>query len=187
MAPIRFAVALLNLSLFLSIAHCHDVHELIRVKWEDLGGASSPLGDATSDELPIEGGRYNRFQHGFIIWKSGTPEAYAVYGSIADKYYQLGTIAMGYPVSDELPGPNGGRYNVFEGGKYIYWKSDTGAHIVYGDIEQEYLRMGGPTSFLGYPISDEEPAGLAGCRVSHFEHGDIYWTQAHGAGLTCQG
>lgn len=58
----------------------------------------------------------------------------------------------------------------------LFWSAETGAHLVTGDIREEYLRRGGPTGELGYPIEDEcdlyEPMG----RISRFEKGDIVWT-----------
>jgi uncharacterized protein with LGFP repeats len=84
------------------------------------------------------------------------------------------------PTSDEVnvPGVPGARMNTFQGG-VIYWSAATGAHVVYGDIGRRYNSMGGPTSNLGLPTSDEE--GIPGGRVSYFQHGKIVWTPNGGA------
>lgn len=91
----------------------------------------------------------------------------------------------------------------------IFYSSDTNAHIIMrGPILDKYLRMGGPESFLGFPVKDQTSAyqsrydsgfrrKLAGRRFYsghndskyvrkgqyvNFESGSIYWqpdTKAH--------
>jgi uncharacterized protein with LGFP repeats len=68
--------------------------------------------------------------------------------------------------------------NTFQGGA-IYWSPWTDAHVVYGVIGGLYNSMGGPRSFLGLPISDEE--GIPNGRVSYFQNGEIFWTPSGGA------
>jgi uncharacterized protein with LGFP repeats len=60
-------------------------------------------------------------------------------------------------------------------------ESSAGAHEVHGAIRAKYLALGGETSILGYPTSDEQPTPGGTGRVSHFESGDIDWTTATGA------
>jgi hypothetical protein len=61
------------------------------------------------------------------------------------------------------------------GGVTIYWSDDTDVHSVQGLILLKYKALGGP-AFLGYPTSDEIPAGNDGTgRVSNFQNGSIYW------------
>lgn len=147
-------------------------------KWSSMGGSSSPLGNCTSDEKPAaRGGRYNEFQYGFIYWHPDTKiDVHAVYGEIGKKWNQLGREnGFGYPITDELLAANGGRYNDFENNGSIYWHPDIGAHAVYGDIRTEWVKMGREKSRLGYPISDEQPVGSAGQRVTYFQGGAIYW------------
>ena len=58
----------------------------------------------------------------------------------------------------------------------IYTKRPGGpAFWVYGAIGQKYDELGGVGSWLGFPISDEEPLDEQGGRVSRFEKGEIYW------------
>jgi hypothetical protein len=74
--------------------------------------------------------------------------------------------------------------NTFQGGA-IYWSPSTGAHVVYGGIGAKYNSMGGPTSWLGLPTSDEQslPDGqlIPNIRVSYFANGKIVWTADGGA------
>jgi len=56
-------------------------------------------------------------------------------------------------------------------------------------IDQRYEELGGPTGFLGAPISVEQPAARAPGRVRIYEHGAIYHTVADlkaGFGLSTQ-
>jgi uncharacterized protein with LGFP repeats len=158
----------------------------IRTKWNDLGHVEF-LGYPITDELiaPDGRGRYNDFQNGSIYW---TPEtgANAIYGFIYTKWRELGGEAgfLGYPISDEEDNSNGhGRHNEFEGGA-IYWTSELGAFEVHGLIYDKWLEMGLEDSYLGLPISDEEPSSDPEYeRQSRFEHGVIRWHPNSGAVL----
>ena len=151
------------------------------------------LGLPTSDEMNVpgvSGARMNTFQDGAIYWSPSTG-AHVVYGAIGAEYAALAhetdaygrdaQLVVGLPTSDEMnvPGVSGARMNTFQYG-VIYWSPSTGAHVVYGAIGGLYYNsLGGPTSFLGLPISDE--LGIPGGRVSYFQHGEILWTPQGGA------
>ena len=53
----------------------------------------------------------------------------------------------------------------------IYWSSETGAHIVRGQILDAYLEHGGPTGKLGWPGGDETTDGEL--TYSEFQNGQI--------------
>jgi uncharacterized protein with LGFP repeats len=113
----------------------HEVHGEIRNKWMELGWERSFLGYPLTDETttPDGIGRYNHFQGGSIYW---TPEtgAHEIHGEIRNKWAELGweRSALGYPLTDETPTPDGvGRLNDFQRGS-IRWHPDTGAQEVYG-------------------------------------------------------
>jgi uncharacterized protein with LGFP repeats len=164
------------------------------------------LGLPTSDEvdaLDSAGrwlGRVSHFAGGDIYWSAATG-AHVVYGGIRDKYNQsffLRDVAgrvvkdlLGLPTSDELnlPGVAGARVNYFQGGDVV-WSAAQGAHVIYGLIGVKYADTANQTdaygtrvqALLGVATSDEvDVAGVPGARVSHFEHGDIYWSPASGA------
>jgi hypothetical protein len=63
----------------------------------------------------------------------------------------------------------------------VLWSPETGAHVVMGDIREAYLRYGGPTGQLGYPIANESDTTDCRGRVSRFEHGAIVWQATTGA------
>lgn len=107
----------------------------------------------------------------------------SVGGAIGERWVSLGAEKgfLGWPVTGELTCPDGkGKYVEFEGGS-ICWTSWTGAWSIRGAIRDAWLRLGGPTRPLGYPVTDElqTPDGVGRC--NHFEFGSIYWTPATGA------
>ena len=53
----------------------------------------------------------------------------------------------------------------------IYWSTETGAHIVRGQILKTYLDNGGPEGKLGYPTGDETTEGDT--VYSDFQNGRI--------------
>jgi uncharacterized protein with LGFP repeats len=155
--------------------------------YQKLGGANSFLGKPVGNEYaPTPGGKAQNYQNGAIYWTSRTG-AHVVHGAFLAKYRQLGGPAglLGYPIMDEAAVSDRiGQYIRFSrsGGAYLYWTPRTGAHAVYGAILAEYLRLHGPTSTLGYPITDENPA--AGGRYNHFSRpggASIYWSPGSGA------
>jgi hypothetical protein len=62
----------------------------------------------------------------------------------------------------------------------IVERADGRTFVVYGQIYDYYLTLGGAGSSLGLPISDEEDAEYGG-RVARFQRGDIYWREDFGA------
>lgn len=55
-----------------------------------------------------------------------------------------------------------------------------GPRDVRGDIEAAWLRLGGPGSAVGRPVTDERPLRVGGA-FSEFERGSIYWSPRTGA------
>ena len=52
---------------------------------------------------------------------------------------------------------------------------------VIGDIRAKWLALGGATSFLGQPLTDETTTPDHVGRFNHFQGGSIYWTPKTGA------
>jgi hypothetical protein len=107
----------------------HEVHGEIRDKWGSMGWERSPFGYPLSDETPTPDGlgRFNHFQGGSIYWKPGIG-AHEVHGAIRDKWSSMGweRSFLGYPTSDEISAPGGGRVSNFEQGS-ISWTASGGA------------------------------------------------------------
>lgn len=153
-------------------------------KHNHLEGEAVFLGKETTDLTDCERGDgfYKHFAGGSIFWKTYTPRAFEVHGAIREKWKSMGweKSFLGFPITDELTTPDGqGRYNHFEGGS-IYWSPSTGAFEVHGAIRDKWASLGWESSFLGYPISDEESFDEGG-RISGFQHGAIYWWPDEGA------
>jgi M6 family metalloprotease-like protein len=158
----------------------------IKAKYAQMGGSTGVLGAAKSSiSRATDGAYYQHYQNGSIYWSQATG-VHETHGEIWKKYNGLGgPSSLGYPVTDELTGPNGGRYSSFKKGSVtgsIYCKSVVGAHLVSGAIRDKYLGLGGPAK-LGYPTTDEaSPAKDTAVRFNHFENGwSIYWKKSVGA------
>jgi LGFP repeat len=142
------------------------------------------FGQATTDEsaAPDGIGRYRHYQNGSLYWSPGRG-AHLVLGAIRQKWQETGwETGFGYPLTDELPTPDGiGRFNHFQGAS-IYCTRETGAHEVHGAIREKWASLGWERSYLGYPITDEVQVGdAADTRYSNFQGGSIRWTPRTGA------
>jgi uncharacterized protein with LGFP repeats len=79
-----------------------------------------------------------------------------------------------------LPGtPAAGAVQFFERGMIVA-RPDGRAFAVYGAIFDHYVAIGGISSAIGLPTSDEEEAPR-GARVGRFQAGDVYWRADAGA------
>jgi len=154
----------------------------IDAKYAALGGASGPLGPATSGlgTCPDGAGYFHHYRNGSIYWHP-TSGAHDVRGPVRDKWAALGweNSFLGFPTTDELVTPNGqGRFNAFQGGS-VYWSPTTGAHSIGGAIRDLWGRTGFENSPLGFPTTNEFP--IPGGRAQDFQYGSIRWTPATGA------
>jgi uncharacterized protein with LGFP repeats len=154
----------------------------VRGAWEATGGADGVMGfpvSAEHDTPGYAGGRQSRFQRGTAVW-SPRYGAHVVLGAVHGAWAAGGgTAGVGVPVSAEEAAGSGGRKQAFStAGGVIYWSSTTGAHRVLGAIRTRYDSLGGPTSRLGYPTTEEYP--VPGGRATRFEHGTLTWSSSTG-------
>jgi peptidoglycan/xylan/chitin deacetylase (PgdA/CDA1 family) len=152
----------------------------ILAKYVAFGTVTSALKFPVTDEMVgAGGGWYSRFQGGSIYWLAAAGGGHVVQGGIHTKYLALGAEAgfLKYPLSDEVK-LTGGYGSQFQGGN-IYWTSATGAHEVHGAILARYLSLGGMSSRLGAPTSDEHTVSVG--RSNTFVHGSITWNATTGA------
>jgi uncharacterized protein with LGFP repeats len=171
----------------------HVVYGAIGAKYIASGGPVA-CGLPVTDEANVSyvaGARVSFFTFNHAIYWSAATGAHLVYGAIGQEYLATANerggfgenvkSLLGAATSDEMdvPGVPGARMNTFQGG-VIYWSPATGAHVVYGAILSKYLSIGGPTSFLGLPITDEQ-GYLRNGRISRFQHGRIVWFPSSGA------
>ncbi len=167
----------------------HEVRGAIRHHWNVLGAQNGFLGFPVSGEVALRGGAVNRFEGGNTYWSAATG-AHEVHGLIRDAYERTGweNGPLGYPTTDELRTPNTfGASGHFTGGA-IYWSPGTGAHAVYGALRDAYARSGWENGCLGFPVAGETTtgSGTSVTRTSRFQRGEITWTAAGGARVTCR-
>ena len=154
----------------------HEVHGAILGSYLDAGGPGGWLGLPSSDERGPSW-RANDFVGGTLYWSAGTGVA-EVHGTILQHYRDLGEASsvLGPPVTGEYGVP-GGRASAFTSG-VLYWSPDTGAKEVHGALLDRYSALGGPTSWVGWPASDER--SVAGGRASSFQGATLYWSSTTG-------
>lgn len=154
------------------------VEGAILKRYLELRGPAGTLGLPLRDEQAVHNGRASYFSGGRVYW-SGSTGAHAVQGKILDKYLQVGgtSSVLGLPVRDEVA-VHGGRGSYFVGGR-VYHAAASGAHPVTGEILAKYLAIGGTSSVLGLPRTDE--VAVRGGRASYFVGGRLYHSAATGA------
>lgn len=136
------------------------------------------------------GGCYQNFQGGAILWSPTTGAQLSPKGAIRDVYQKNGfeSGVLGYPTGDPVCGiSSGGCYQNFQGGA-ILWSSITGAELSpNGPIREAYKAQDFEAGSLGYPTSGET-CGLRdrGC-YQNFQGGVILWSSATGAQLSLTG
>lgn len=144
--------------------------------WARHGWEQGFLGYPTTSDIAQGNGWYKQhFQGGYVYTHNALPPVQAsIQGAIYDKWQSLGAqnSSLGFPISDELPTPDGvGRYNFFEGGA-IYWTPQHGAYAVEGSILDQWADSGYETGRFGYPIGDATADGEWRVR-QNFEHGEL--------------
>ncbi|WP_432564965.1 excalibur calcium-binding domain-containing protein [Kineococcus sp. SYSU DK003] len=148
-------------------------------RYAQLGGAGGKLGAPTSCELPTSSGRFTTFEHGAVYW-SPASGAWDVSGSFRDLWASTGweNGFLRYPTSGENPIAAGGVHQNYQGGT-LYWSPSSGAHSVSGAFLQLYASTGYENGFLGYPLTQENPA--RGGMYQRFQGGVAYWSPSTGA------
>ncbi len=150
----------------------------IAKKYAALGGSASSLGNPTTAEYDVAGGRARNYSGGRLYWTAATG-AHAVAGATLTKFLALGgPPTFGFPTTDSVV-VTGGKATTFTGGR-IYWSSAAGAHALKGPILTKYLAAGGPG---GYGLPTTDVVTVTGGTYAHFSgNRSIFWstpTAAH--------
>ncbi|MFJ6653172.1 hypothetical protein ACIQLJ_10305 [Microbacterium sp. NPDC091313] len=155
--------------------------------WQGRGSESSSLGYPTSDRICglADGGCYQNFQGGLVHFTSATG-VHATAGETLQAWaranYEHGPL--GYPVTDDRCGLDGGACRQdFQGGR-IYWRSAVSAQFVTGPILERWLTVGGEQSLLGYPVSSTNCVLAGDGCYQEFQFGQIHSSPATGAQIT---
>jgi hypothetical protein len=145
-------------------------------------GESRDWGLPVEPAQEIAGGLSQRMQEATLFYKYNLASAHLVQGAILDAYLRTGGPAKwGFPLSDELvvKGVKDGtvernvRLSQFQQCD-IYWSTKTGAHSTYGDIRLKWASLGGTSSELGLPVTDEMDIPGGG-RTNGYENGVVVW------------
>src|SRR5581483_8658210 len=96
---------------------------------------------------------------------------------ISDKYAALGGPGgfLGKRIGEEIALGGGNSYQMYEHGRIYYSDSAHGAFEVHGLILQRWLKLGGPLSSYGYPVTDEILMYDGWGHVSKFQGGEMIW------------
>jgi len=158
----------------------NTANSAIGYRYIQMGGPASDLGWPTTSELDAaNGGRWQGFQGGLMLWHSSIPQAYWLKGAILDEFRALGSEwTVGYPTMDEGDAANGGKWQAFQNGR-IYWSPSAGAHWVHGAILSQFVNLGSEWT-LGYPTT-EELAAANGGRWQQFQNRLMLWHPNTGA------
>lgn len=94
------------------------VHGAIGAKYGEMDTANSVLGYPTSEEIKINGGAFQAFEHGNIYWSPRTGAHFVLYGGIFDEWgktkWEQGEL--GWPTTDTEEIAAGGNKQSFEHG-----------------------------------------------------------------------
>lgn len=155
----------------------HPVAHEFLFKWGDHGYETGFLKYPKTDEIVLSDGvsRRQEFQGGHIYWSPLTG-AHSIQGLIYDKWQAFGAEqgVLRFPTSDEIVAPDGkGRFTTFEGGS-IYWHPSTGAHVVSGDILDQWADAGYERSEYGYPTGEAVAGDEPNSRTQTFQNGTLY-------------
>ncbi|MGV9415320.1 DUF5615 family PIN-like protein [Nocardia sp. NPDC003693] len=129
----------------------------ITQKYDEAGGASSPLGNPVGEAVEVAGGASRDYQGGAIFY-SPPDGAHVMYGVILNEFRELGGPAsdLGFPTNDESDTTGvAGRFNTFAApdGAAMYWTPQQGAWVVRGPILAAYRELQGPAGELGFPTA----------------------------------
>src|SRR5664280_1773093 len=143
---------------------------------------ATTVGAPLGPETPVAGGLVRQFANMTAYWSSATG-AHEVHGAILGRYLAAGGPGgfLGWPRTDETSDNNlVGRHNDFVGGA-VYWSPGTAAHELHGMILDRFRALGGDSSQLGFPATDETPTPDGVGRFNHFTGGSVYWSPPTGA------
>lgn len=102
-----------------------------------------------------------------------------VEGAFAEAVERDRGADVGDCISNVYAGPDGGEIQDFEGARLFRAPGSDTAYAQWGRTGALYSSMGGASSWLGYPVSEEE--SLSKGVYVRYEHGRIHFTEDHGA------
>ena len=161
----------------------------IRSAYAESGFENGLLGYPTGPRVCgiRDGGCYQNFQGGAILWSPSTGSQLSLNGDIRNAYAANGfeNSSLGYPTGARVCGIRGGGcYQNFQNGAII-WSPATGAQLsVNGAIRTAWQRNGFENGGLGYPTGPETCGLREGGCYQNFQGGAVTWTAGTGAHAT---
>ena len=160
----------------------------IRTLWATTGYENGALGYPTSNTVCglKDGGCYQNFQNGAILWSPATGAQPSPNGPIRSKWGSMGyeTSELGYPTGAVVCGiRDNGCYQNFQGGA-ILWSQASGAQPSTGPIRARYASLGYETSFLGYPVAATSCTLPGGACYQNYQGGSITWSPTTGTSVS---
>lgn len=151
-----------------------------------VASSSSALGSATSGIICglREGGCFQGFQNGAVMWSPATGAQPSLVGPIRDAWQRSGfeNGVMGYPTSGIICGLNGGGcFQNYRGGS-VMWSPASGAALsTIGVIRDFWALQGYENGPLGYPTSDTICGLKDGGCFQNYQSATVMWSAATGA------
>ena len=160
----------------------------IRSLYRSMGAENGSFGYPTSGEQCglRDGGCYQMFQGGAIMWAPQTGAQLSAQGAIRNTWAatKFENGVLGYPTTGENCGlKEGGCFQAFQNGS-IHWSPATGAHTTRGAVRSTWASSGYERGQLGYPTTSENCGLKDGGCVQSFQNGQIHWSAKSGAQLT---
>ncbi|MGI8392686.1 hypothetical protein [Leucobacter sp. W1038] len=154
--------------------------------WRELGGTDGTFGDpvAAAQSSPAHGGgTYQKFEGGIIFAENRSGQySWMSYGPFLENYENAGFVSgsWGWPTGKAACRlVNGGCTMPFQNGTVAYSPS-TGSMLIPEKLFQEWLRLGGVASELGYPL-ESSVVGAGNAVSQKFVGGYLGWSLAAGA------
>jgi LGFP repeat len=148
-----------------TVGNPFELHGLILSRYVALGGPASALKFPTTDERSTYNntGRFNGFEKGDILWKTGASAAWEVHGCEHSKWGSVGweTSLLGFPTSNEIAWTE--VTGQFPALVYTNWKRN---EFEYGTV---YLRndWGGSCANRTFPVLSAWNSGAAYAQIGY--------------------
>lgn len=109
-----------------------------------------------ADEQVVPYGTRVDFSNNYAVFWSPGRGSQVTNGLILDYWNAVGGSGsrLGYPWTDMTTAASSGYVQQFSGGT-AWYQGAAGGHGTYGAIDAAYIRMGGASSRLGYPVAEE--------------------------------
>lgn len=157
--------------------HSYDVHPGFVDYWNKRGGATGDMGAPTSYPVFVDAngqGWYQKFQNGIVYGSYYGGTAFVFSGSILDEYLRQGgpSGSVSWPNGEPTCSPATRCAQSFVGGT-ITSTSTSGAHVIWGGMNDYWKSRGGVTGPLGAALNDVvyRTSGSLPAWVQNFEAG----------------